>query len=154
MGRPTGSIFVSYESQTGLEYAREAKRVITEAGYQAWVWQSDSVPGAYPAEEIEKNIRLCDFFFYLCTVEDETQKLNGQRWERSTAWNLDKPVRVLTLDPALVPRMLRAYTYVVVSDETFSTRCREIVDRLATQPELEEPVAIYLREVDTLDGAG
>lgn len=154
MPAPTWNIFVSYDSQTGLEYARQAKRVIAKGGYQAWVWECDRVPGAYPAEEIAKNIRLCDFFFYLCTAQEDTQKWNGQEWERNLAWGLNKPVRVLTVDPGLVPLMLKAYTYVVISVETFSTECREIVDQLATRPILGGIEVAHLAEEDPLDSAG
>ena len=144
-------VFISYETGTGLEYAREARRVFREAGYLAWMWESERTPGAYPAEEIAKNIELCDIFFYLCTAQEETQKWNGQPYERNLAWQLNKAFTVLTFDRSFVPLMLKAYTYVVVSVETFANRCREVVVQLATLQRLKEPVAGYFGEAEPLE---
>jgi hypothetical protein len=154
MGKPRKTIFISYDTESGLEYAHEAWRIFTDSGNEAWMWDANRAPGGYPAEQIAENIKLCDIFFYLCTAEDGAPRWNGQPYERNLAWQLNKPYRVITFDSDLVPLMLRAYTYIVVSGETFVTRCTEVVDQLATQPILEKTQARNLEEVQPLASAG
>ena len=153
MHKPAGSIFISYDTVTGLEYAREAKRVFNEAGYLAWMWDTNRTPGSYPAEEIAKNIEVCDVFCYLCTSQDATHRWNGQQYERNFAWNKNKPCQVLTFDPGFVPLMLQAYGYVEVSPDTFARTCRQLAKQFATQPQLET-LARYLEEDEPLDSTG
>ena len=88
----TYSIFISYETSTGLEYAREARRIFMDAGHEAWMWDGDRRSGHFPAEEIANNIKLCDIMFYLCTATGQDQpSWNGQEYERNLAWILGKP---------------------------------------------------------------
>ena len=140
-----GSLFVSYETETGLKYAREAKRVFTEAGYRVWMWESDSRPGAYPIEEIARNIQACGAFVYLCTAAepDGEPRRNGQVYERSMAWQLNKQCIVFTFNPIFVPLSLTAYRYELVSAEHFSEQCRKVASSLGTQPAKEDSVARY-----------
>ena len=153
LDKSNGNIFISYDTDTGLKYAREAKRVATEAGYTAWMWDSDHIPGAFTADEIAKNIEGCDWFFYLCTTHDKyLKKWNGQPWERNLAFGLDKPPKVFTLDPSFVPLIFRGQNYNKVSADTFVSQCRQVVEQLATEPKLGK-MPQYRGEADRLDSA-
>jgi hypothetical protein len=120
MGKPAKRVFISYETETGLAYARQAKLILTKAGYLAWMWESDNTPGAYPMDDIANNIANCDIFLYLCTCPEPPGKWNGQPYECNLAWEFNKSPRVLTFDPNMIHPALRAYTYVVVSVDTFA----------------------------------
>jgi len=147
------SVFISYDTASGLEYAREAKRVLTEAGYQTWMWETDSASGDDPAEQIAENIEQCDIFVYLCTKQDQAHRWNGQQYERNLAWSLNKSTAIVTLEERLIPLMLRAYRHVVVVVDTFRTQCRDVVDELAEAPKLKQPAGL-VGEAEPLERAG
>ena len=145
--------FISYETVTGLQYARETHRLVTDLGHDAWMWEINNASGPYPAEQIAEQIELCDGLIYLCTGPDQPWRTNGQPYERNLAWHYGKPIAVFTLEPGLVPRMLRAYTYEVFSGDTLPTQCQEFVGRLGNELRLGQQAQNVL-EVEALDDEG
>lgn len=135
------SVFISYHTETGIDYARECQRVFSEAGHSAWMWDSDRTPGALIGDEIAEKIQHCDFSLYLATCEEVELRRNGQPWERNMAWGENKVIWTLTLDSAFVLPLLGKYNYDVVSAETVAAKCREIADQLRTTMSIEKPVA-------------
>ena len=125
---PTVRIFISYETGTGLEYAREAKRVFTEAGYQAWMWEDDHKVIGYPHEDILYNLEACDFFLCICTQATETSE--GQRFERNHALRLNKQPLILTFNSTQIPDVLKAHIYNQVTPCTFEEECRKLAHNL------------------------
>lgn len=146
-------VFISYDTESALEYARKARRILTDAGFEPWMWHCDRTAGAYPAEEIAKHIELCQICIYLCTVQDGTQRSNGQQWKRNLAWNLGRHFRVLTCDPAFIPLILQAYTYVEFSADTFACQCRKVAAQLATDPTPLSEASSHTEDAP-LDSAG
>ena len=147
------NVFISYETSTGAEFARQAKALCEDAGIEAWMWEIDREPGAYPIEQIATQIDHCTVFFYFCTVLDDSQTSLGQKYERNLALNLNKSVRIFTTDEKLVPLVLKAFTYVKFSVDTFGSRCEEVIGRLSTTPNVREP-AKYLAEAQPVDSEG
>lgn len=143
---PIESVFISYDSQTGVEFAREARALCANEGVQAWVWEIDRAPGGYPIKQIATEIERCAVFFYLCTVSGDSLTSLGQEYERNLALNLNKPVRILTADENFVPVELKAFTYVKFSVDTFSSVCQEVISQLSTSPTVTEPAKVLAEE--------
>ena len=147
------SVFISYDTASGLEYARESKRIFEEAGCKVWMWDDDSMPGAFLNVEIAENIELCDIFFYLCTTQDQPERVNGQPYERSLAWRHNKYPLIVTFDSIFVPRDMLGQRFEVVSPATFADKCQEIVNRIVNSPMLEKRAG-YFGEAEQLDSTG
>ena len=130
--------FISYEIATGREYAREIRRIVSDLGHDTWMWEFDSTSGGFPGEEIAEQIELCDVLVYLCTGPDQPPRSNGQRYERNLAWGLGRSFAVITLAEELVPLLLRAYTYRIVTEGSFHAQCLELIQSLVIPHSLEE----------------
>ena len=138
VSQPTTNIFISYETATGLEYARKAKRVFAESGHQAWVWDDDHAATGYPREDIMDHIEACDIFLCICTEASDTSE--GQRFESNYALDEIRPPLILTLDPDRIPRVLKAHIYTLVTPTTFTERCRELAHDLDKYPRLSKVI--------------
>ena len=125
-------------------------QIISSMGHEAWMWRSNNVPGEYPAEQIAEQIELCDMVVYLCTGPDQPNRPNGQPYERNLAWNMGKRCAVLTSREEIIPKMLKAYTYRVVSEESFQAQCAEFIRLLIDSPSFVGE-AQSLSEEDALD---
>jgi hypothetical protein len=105
------TVFISYDTKTGADLAREAKALCEQAGFEAWLWEVDREPGAFLFEEIATQIENCTVFFYFCTVLDDSQTSMGQRYERNLALRLNKQMRIFAAEDKYVPLTLVMFNY-------------------------------------------
>ena len=128
VSKPTSNIFLSYDHKTGLEYARKAKRVFSEAGYRVWMWEDDHKPTGYPREDIVDNIEACDVFLCICTQGTDTSE--GQRFEINYPPTWTKQLLILTFDCTYVPKVLKSDIWNPVTPRNFEEDCRRLAHDL------------------------
>jgi hypothetical protein len=144
-------VFVSYETNTGLVYAKLAKARLNVAGYSAWVWHDDRRTGAYTHEEIADKIAECHHFVYICTKDSHGSR--GQKYERGTALALNKVPFVITVDRAYVSPVLATHNLVETTTENFERDCDKLAAELSAQQKISRPVAEYGQEGEPIEPA-
>jgi len=130
------SIFISYDTDEGLDHAREAKLHLEKCGHSAWVWHLDRRVIGYKQIEMAKAVDSCDYFLLICT--QATSLSQAQTYEREMAWQCNKiPPLLVTFSGEHVPFEWRCYHYNDASGESIETQCARICEELRNQQELK-----------------
>ncbi|NQE54698.1 hypothetical protein C5S29_14000 [ANME-1 cluster archaeon GoMg3.2] len=62
------SVFICYETTTGLDYAKHLKKALEKIGKSAFVAVEDIKKGEPGREDIDKTITECKYFIVIVTV--------------------------------------------------------------------------------------
>jgi hypothetical protein len=62
------SVFISYETTTGLEFAKHLKKSLKKQEIPSFVAEEDIEPGGASLEIIQDNLKRCRFFVLILTV--------------------------------------------------------------------------------------
>lgn len=65
--RMSKSIFICYETLTGLDYAKHLKKALKKIGRSAFVADEDIKKGEPEREDIDKTIKECKYFIVIVT---------------------------------------------------------------------------------------
>ena len=117
-------VFVSYETDTGLAYARLMKAKLKTAGIEAWVWHDDRTIGEVRDEEIANKIFEFRRFVYICT--HKSHESAGQREERGLARSLSINPVVVTFDESFVSPIFISRNWIPTTHESFEDACHEV----------------------------
>ena len=121
-------IFISYATQYGLSYAKQAMVIFKGEGHEAWLWDHNKLGGSIPWEQISNALLNSDVVFYICTVG--SQESTGQRFEAAYAMNGSIPIYPVRLDDAELPQVLSVFTYVDWQGGLFEDSCRSVAHDL------------------------
>ena len=128
MTSPVIWLFVSYETDTGLAYAKLAKARFRVAGLNAWVWHEDRTIGEYTHEEIADKINEYNHFVYICT--DGSHESEGQKFERGVALALKVDPLVIALAGARVSPVLANRNRTPTRPAHFEDACAEVATEI------------------------
>ena len=117
-------VFVSYETDGGLGYARRMKAKLKVAGIEAWVWHDDKTIGEIRDEEIANKIYEFRRFVYICT--QESHESEGQKEERGLARSLHINPVVVVFKGSFVSPIYINRNHIPTTPASFEDACDEV----------------------------
>jgi len=84
------TVFISYETTTGLEFAKHLKKALEKSDVSSFVAKEDIAFGRDPNQTILQNIKNCEFFVPIITIT--ALKSPEVKREFQTAKNLHKRI--------------------------------------------------------------
>jgi hypothetical protein len=121
-------VFVSYETDGGLGYARRMKAKLKVAGIEAWVWHDDRTIGEVRDEEIANKIHEFRRFVYICT--QESHESQGQREERGLARSLSINPVIVTFDESFVSPIFFSRNWIATTPASFEDACDNVGEEI------------------------
>lgn len=62
------TVFISYETTTGLEFAKHLRKALRKQGISSFVAKADVDFGKDPSQTIRRNLEECRFFVPVLTI--------------------------------------------------------------------------------------
>ena len=84
------TVFISYETTTGLEFAKHLQKALRKQEISSFVAGEDIAPGKAPSQTIQDNLKECKFFVLVLTIT--AFKSSEVRDEFSLARKLGKDI--------------------------------------------------------------
>jgi len=84
------TVFISYETTTGLEFAKHLRKALEKQNLSSFVAETDIDLGKNPSQTIRRNIEECRFFVPILTIT--ALKSSEVREEFSLARKLEKSI--------------------------------------------------------------
>lgn len=145
---PSECVFISYETDTGLNLARLAKMRLKLEGHLGWVWHDDSEIGAYIHDEIAAKIVEYEHFLCLCT--EKSHASDGQDFERRIALGQRKRPVVIAFDENDIPLALSGAHEIRTTIVDFQRACDTAAAEFTRRIEAKVPAAVEEAAADDL----
>jgi len=136
------TVFISYETTTGLSFARHLKKSLNKHEISSFVAEKDIEPGTASSQIIQENIRECKFFVLILTIT--ALKSPEVKKEFSLARKLNKDI---------IPCIKSGL------EEYIEDECKDMLDfqyiQFETKEELANNVveALLKKEISNLKGS-
>lgn len=123
-------VFISYPGRDGSLLATQARGILSEAGYQAWVYSSHRTLGELAWDEISDVIfNKADIFLYLCTMSSMNSR--GQDFESEYAMQSRHLMpQIVVIDNATVPRKLQIFNHTHIIRDEFPQKLKALASNL------------------------